>query len=80
MRLKVCDGDFIVVSLATRLSNEGLQEVQERFANWVSARGLQHVDVTVINGSKVDSGGNAAITVLSVNDVFDNQVLGESGK
>lgn len=70
--LKVADGDLIIVNMEGDLSQAHLERIREKLKKWVDARGLQGVEI-LVSGGKVDM----RITKLTVNDVFEDEVLKE---
>ncbi len=75
MRLKVSDGDLIILSLSgENVSRDFVDRLRERIQEWLDSRGLTECDTLV---AAVDNkGGNAiGVTVLTVNDVFEDTVL-----
>lgn len=71
-RVKVCNGDLVIITVPEKLDWRGSQHVKDMFANWLKKRGLTEVDCQIISGND-----KFAITVLTVNDPFDEEVLGK---
>ena len=74
-KLKVTDGDMVFLNIEATDSNdvstEYLERIRKRVQDWLKTKGLNNVEVVITGGSmRVD------ISVLSVNDVFENSVLG----
>jgi hypothetical protein len=73
MRIKVSDGDLIVLKLGCETTHAQQAAVREIFEKWTKARGLQGVHVVTVVSS---NDGEFEIMVLSVNDIFQDHVLG----
>jgi hypothetical protein len=70
--LKISEGDLVVIELG-ECNDENTNKVHLLVDSWCKARGLTQVQVIVFSTSSPPS--KFEITVVSVNDVFDNQVL-----
>lgn len=70
--LKVTDGDLLIVNLESDedISYKHIESVRDRIQTWLDKRGLQNVEV-IIGGGRVKT----QITKLTVNDVFEEQIL-----
>lgn len=71
MRLKVSDGDLVVIVLGGEVASFQFTQIRSQFSDWFKKRGLVGVDVVIVGG--VDHKG-LDIKILSVNDIFDEQV------
>ncbi len=68
--LKVTDGDLLLVHMEGDLSQAHIERVREKIRKWIDARGLQNVEL-IVSGGKL----NMQIAKLTVNDVFEDEVL-----
>jgi hypothetical protein len=78
MRIKISDGDYILVCLnCQRANNSILDRIETHLKNWIIERGLQGVKLQLV--ASPDGLQHATqtmtITVLSVNDLFEEHVL-----
>ena len=71
MRLKVSDGDLIVVYVNAPAERQVLRDFSDHIKRWAEERGLQGVRVIML-GSETT---NTRIEVLSVNDIFEEHIL-----
>ena len=70
-RLKVTEGDSILISFTDDISNtEYVDALRNNIASWLKSRGMR--DVKIITVPHAD---RFLITILSVNDVFEEQIL-----
>lgn len=69
MRLKVTDGDLIIMSITDQFDAQLLTQVTDLLKKWVTARDLKNVTYMIVTSTVF------SITVMSVNDVFEEQVL-----
>lgn len=68
--LKVTDGDLIVFGVPLDYDDpDGLELIITRLRSWIAGKGLKNTEILVIPSSKIE------ITVMSVNDVFEDEVL-----
>lgn len=78
MRIKVSDGDLIIVGMptidvsTTQTPRKQMEEICDSIGEWTKTRGLSNVRIMAINGRSTHG---ITIDVLSVNDCFENQVL-----
>ena len=68
--LKVTDGDILLIHMEGDLSQAHIERVREKIKKWIDARGLNNVEIMVTGGKF-----NTQITKLTVNDVFEDEVL-----
>lgn len=70
--VKITDGDLIIIHLEGDNITQGhIQAVREKFVKWGTSRGLKDVEYLITCGEhKVN------ITKFTVNDVFEDEVLG----
>lgn len=73
MRLKISDGDLVLVSFPTGIykGSDPYKAISDSILTWVKNRGLNNVSITTICGP----GTELTFQVLSVNDVFEQEVL-----
>lgn len=69
MRLKIADGDLIIVGAIDQKSGE---KMGKAINEWLKHRGVNDVEILISFGQGNDP---QKITVLSVNDVFQDMVL-----
>jgi len=70
-KLKITDGDLIVVNLeGDNVPQAHIERVREKLDKWCKGRGLQNVEI-LIGGGKI----KLNIASLSVNDVFEDELL-----
>ena len=69
-KLKITDGDLIIVMLNSGSTADFLNRVRDSFQTWLTEKELHNVKVMVASG-----GEQMNITVLTVNDVFEDEVL-----
>ena len=71
MRHKITDGDLILVQADEAMSEKNFAKLGEIIGNWCRSKGLKNVSANLIptKGSKIE------VVVLSVNDVFEEEVL-----
>lgn len=74
MRIKVSDGDLIILKLGGETTHGQQVAVRAIFEKWVQARGLQGVEVITV---KCEGEAGFNIVIMSVNDVFEDQVLND---
>ena len=78
-RIKISDGDMMVVTLGgDDINHQTMVQIRDNFKKWLVSRGLTNVELGVIRSHSNDDG--MTITVLSVNDVFEDTVLNERTK
>lgn len=69
-KMKVSDGDLIIVNIgSTDISQKHIEFMRDRLRKWAAAKGLNNVEFVVTAGSDM------SLTQLTVNDVFENEVL-----
>lgn len=74
-RIKVSDGDLVVVTVGGELNYEVLGAIARDLNSWFQMRGLHEVRLTVYH---VRNSQGMEIKVFSVNDVFEDEVLNKS--
>ena len=67
-RLKITEGDFIILTKCG-MDNRTSLEYSKYIDGWVKSKGLEHVSILAHEGQE-DS-----ITIISVNDVFEDVVI-----
>jgi hypothetical protein len=72
MRFKISDGDMIIVPIKDDTPYSTSNMIRDYLTQWAKDRGLHDVRIMVANGIMDPSQG---ITVLSVNDIFEDVVL-----
>lgn len=72
MRIKVSDGDLIVLKLSGDATHAQQAALRQIFEKWVIARGLQGVEAITV---KCEGEIGFSVIVMSVNDIFEEQVL-----
>jgi hypothetical protein len=83
MRIKISDGDYILVCLNGKGVNAGvLDRVEKHLKSWVTERGLQGIKLQLVASPEGVPGATEtmSITVLSVNDIFQEHVLNGATK
>lgn len=69
--LKITDGDLIVVNLeGDNVPQAHIERVREKLDKWCKTRGLQNVEI-LIGGGKI----KLSVAILTVNDVFEDELL-----
>lgn len=71
-RLKISDGDLIVITMGGELTQSHMSIIREKFEQWIGERGLQECRVLVMSGVGEEG---ISIKVLSVNNIFEDEVL-----
>ena len=77
-RLKISDGDMVIVTLHGKVDHKFSRHMVETFEKWINARGLNNVELVMLNsngGGDDMSKETITVKVLSVNDVFEGTVL-----
>ena len=70
-KIKVTDGDLLLVNIkGNGVSQDYMEKFRNRLEKWASKKGLSNVEVMVSGGDI-----NIDITQISVNDVFEEEVL-----
>lgn len=72
-RIKISDGDLVIVSHSADSSSWMAERLGVAIEEWIKARGLQ--DVKVMHSENQPKGVPTTVTVLTVNNVFDEEVL-----
>jgi len=72
MHIKVSDGDLIIVVVPGGMGEKQMRTISDSFSDWVSKRGLQDIMINVYGNT---SAIGMDIKVISVNNVFENEVL-----
>ena len=68
--MKVTDGDILLIHMEGDLGQAHVERVREKIKKWIDARGLNNVEIMVTGGKF-----NTQITKITVNDVFEDEVL-----
>lgn len=76
MRLKIAEGDLIIIGAINKAT---AMKLGEGINEWLKHRGISDVNIMLGFGEEY-SNTPATITVLSVNDVFQDVVLNERTK
>lgn len=71
--MKITDGDFVVITHNYDTTYSGRVEFEKQFRSWLATRGLNNVSVTFYMGQKEHP--QMSVFTMSVNDVFENEVL-----
>jgi len=74
MRIKVSDGDLIVV-VAAGMRDYRANELRDKINEWLTERGLQSCKLNIICTNNIEETTQLNFTVLSVNDIFQEAVL-----
>jgi hypothetical protein len=72
MRIKVSDGDLLLVEYGGQPTQEHVDALFDDIEMWLKERGLDNVSTTMMAHPEVTG---IKISVLSVNDLFEEQVL-----
>lgn len=70
-RLKISDGDLVIIAHA-KYESSTHRNLIDTIRGWINERGL---NVKVVVGDVLPKDSKPEITILTVNDVFDNEVL-----
>jgi len=69
-KMKVSDGDLLLINLGGNdLTQKHIEFMREKIKRWLLGKGLNNVEIVVTAGAGITIGQ------LSVNDVFENEVL-----
>ena len=71
-RLKITDGDLLIVTCIAGSNHEFVDKINKSFHAWLKDKGLHNVEIIVAGGGK----DQLDIKVLTVNDVFESEFLG----
>lgn len=69
-KFKITDGDMVMVNLKGKPTQDYLNRVRDRLEKWAKAKGLSNVEFLMSGGDI-----NVQVNVLTVNDVFEDEVL-----
>ncbi len=68
--LKVTDGDMLILNFHEDVSQLFINKVTDKLKAWLLSKGFQNVEIMVTSAS-----GGFNITKVTVNDVFEQEVL-----
>ena len=71
MKLKVTDGDFILIEHPQEITQESRSHIAKAIHSWLKSKGLNNVEAMMVSS---DVGG-FRFTTLTVNDVFENEII-----
>lgn len=80
MRVKIGDGDLVLIRVNTE-AREAAQDIYRKVSEWTKSRGLQEVEIHAYHQANTEQVRDfLEITVFSVNDLFEGQVLNSPEK
>ena len=70
-RLKISDGDLLIVSFPSNFTDKILGEFRQNLAGWLRSKGLDNVNAIIVTADTP----SVTFQSLSVNDVFEDTFL-----